>query len=113
MLRKTGLIDLAPKQCDVDEECCLAAELKSRPDLLAALRDAIPPTSTRSEDVNRRKVLRQLVKHPNEILDRNGCRQLGDAIFAFFCPENACVLTSNLKDHLPLTKAIGKTAEAP
>jgi len=44
---------------------------------------------------------------------RETCRDLGDAVFAFFCTNNAVVLTTNLRDHEPLAKAIGKKAEKP
>ena len=105
--------DLDPRLCDGDQECCLAAELKSKRDLLEALRGAIPQNSTRREDQKRRQALKQLLKHPKEVVSRETCRDLGDAIFAFFCPDNAVVLTTNLRDHDPLAKAIGKKAESP
>jgi hypothetical protein len=110
---KDGLLDLKPQQCERDQECCLAPELKSKPNLLEALRNAIPENSGRREDQKRRKALKQLIKHPKEIVDRETCRNLGDAIFAFFCPTNAVILTTNLRDHEPLAKSIGKRAEKP
>jgi hypothetical protein len=112
-LGKDGLFDLDPRFCDRDQECCLASELKSKPELLEALRSAISQNSTRREDQKRRQALKQLIKHPKEIVTRETCRDLGDAIFAFFCPNNAVVLTTNLRDHEPLAKAIGKKAEKP
>jgi hypothetical protein len=108
-----GLFDLDPRFCDKDQECCLASELKSKPELLEALRSAIPQNSSRREDQKRRRALKQLIKHPKEVVTRETCRDLGDAIFAFFCPRTAVVLTTNLRDHEPLAKAVGKTAEGP
>jgi len=64
-IAKDGLFDLKPQRCERDRECCLAEALKRRPDLLKALRDAIPETSTRNEDRQRRKVLKQLINTPN------------------------------------------------
>jgi hypothetical protein len=32
--------------------------------------------------------------------------------FCFFCPDDAVMLTTNLKDHKPLAEGIGKQAEA-
>jgi hypothetical protein len=87
--------------------------LKVRPDILRALRDAIPESSARDEDRNRRKVLKQLINTPKLPLTEQQCRWLGDAIFAFFCPEDAVILTTNIKDHKPLAEAIGKIAEQP
>jgi hypothetical protein len=110
---KDGLLDLKPQQCERDQECCLAPQLKAKPDLLEALRNSIPENSPRPEDQRRRKALKQLIKHPKEIVDRETCRNLGDAIFAFFCPPKAVILTTNLRDHEPLAKSIGKKAEKP
>lgn len=110
---KDGLLDLKPQQCDGDQECSLAAGLKSEPRLLEALRNSIPENSGRAEHQKRRRALKQLIKHPNERVDRDVCRDLGDAIFAFFCPRGAVVLTTNLRDHAPLAQSIGKKAEKP
>jgi hypothetical protein len=109
---KGGFLDLTPKECNGDQECCLAEQLKSQPAILEALRNAIPENSRR-EDQKRRHALRQLIKHPNVILDRETCRHLGDAIFAFFCPKTAVILTTNIRDHEPLAQSIGKSAEKP
>src|SRR5437016_715638 len=108
--KKSGFFDLTPKECSGDRHCCLWDELKldANRDLLRALRDAIPETSTRYEDRHRRKVLKQLINTPKIPLDRNECRWLGDAVFAFFCPQDAVILTTNVSDHQPLAKAIGK-----
>lgn len=110
---KDGLFDLKPQRCHQDRECALAGLLKARPDLLTALRNSISESSTRREDRERRKVLKQLVNTPKLPLGRDSCRALGDAIFAFFCPDDAVVLTTNMRDLDPLTKAVGKRAESP
>jgi hypothetical protein len=112
-LEKDGMIDVKPKLCEADQECCLGPRLKSKPQLLEALRNAIPADSNRREDQRRRNALRRLLVHPGQSVDRGMCRDLGDIIFAFFCPENAVVLTTNLKDHQPLAEALGKKAEKP
>jgi hypothetical protein len=110
---RDGFFDLSPQKCDRDRECCLAERLKARPDLLTALRDSIPSTSIREEDRSRRKALKQLINNPKRTLTEEQCRWLGDAIFAFFCPEDASILTTNLRDHKPLAEAVGKLAEQP
>ena len=112
-ISKDGLLDLKPTRCEPDRECSLAAQLKADRKTLESLRGAIPEDSGRREDQNRRKALKQLIKHPNIVLDQETCRSLGDAIFAFFCPARAVILTTNLRDHAPLAEAIGKKAESP
>lgn len=110
---RDGLLDLNPQKCDRDQECCLALELKSEPKLLEALRNTISKKSARREDQKRRQALKQLIKRPKEKVSRETCCDLGDAIFAFFCPKDAVVLTTNLRDHEPLAKSVGKKAEKP
>jgi hypothetical protein len=112
-LRKDGFFDLNPTECNETDECCLASALKAKPEVLEALRDAIPRSSARKEDTKRKHALKQLIKHPNEIFTREMCSDLGDAIFAFFCPMNAVILTTNLRDHESLAAAVGKSAESP
>lgn len=112
-LGREGLFDMEPKKCHKETDCSLASELKARPELLRALRDAIPETSIRAEDRRRRKALKRLINRPGDRLDRDSCRDLGDAIFAFFCPEDAVILTTNIRDHQPLAEAVGKTAVSP
>ncbi len=112
-LDESGLFEVEPTKCEPARECCLQRDLIARPDLLEALRDAIPVTSVRKEDIERRQVLRELIKNPKRPMTEGMCRRLGDAVFAFFCPETAIVLTTNIKDHLPLARAAGKSAETP
>lgn len=110
-----GFFDLMPKECSRDRHCCLWDELKLNKNqgLLIKMRDSIPETSERYEDKNRRKVLKHLINTPKIPLDRDQCRWLGDAVFAFFCPEDAVILTTNIRDHRPLAQAVGKRAEKP
>jgi hypothetical protein len=112
---KDGFFEMAPKECSGDRPCSLWGELTREPNrgLLVALRDSIPETSIRYEDRNRRRVLKQLINTPKIPLRREDCRWLGDAVFAFFCPQDAVILTTNVKDHRPLAKALGKRADAP
>ncbi len=113
---KDGFFDLMPMKCAGDRPCCLWHELKldANRDLLRALRDSIPENSTNYEHKNRRKVLKQLINTPKIPLGgRDQCCWLGDAVFAFFCPQDAEILTTNIRDHRPLARAIGKRAVKP
>jgi hypothetical protein len=107
-----GIFDLSPKQCERDRECCLAETLRENKDTLIKLRNAIPEDSTRKEDIERRKVLKQLI-NTKQTLTREQCCRLGDAIFAFYAPADADILTTNVRDHVPLAEAIGKSVEHP
>jgi len=111
--RKDGLLELNPTRCERDQGCSLGPSLKAKPKLLEALRNAIPENSGRREDQRRRKALKHLIKHPNDSVDRELCRDLGDAIFAFFCPANAVILTTNTRDLEPLAKSVGKEVAKP
>lgn len=112
---KGGLLDLMPKECSPDRPCCLwdILKLKTSRDRLIKLRGAIPETSDRYEDKQRRKVLKQLINNPKIPITREQCRWLGDAVFAFFCPDGAIILTTNIGDHQRLARSIGKRAEKP
>jgi len=113
--RRSGFFDLSPRYCSREVRCSLEKELRARQsrDILIALRDSIPESSSRTEDRNRRSVLKQLIHQPQKHLTEEECRWLGDASFAFFCPRDAVILTTNIRDHKPLAEAIGKQAEQP
>ena len=87
--------------------------LKKHQDTLIKMRNSIPENSVRYEDNNRRKALKHIINTPKIPLTREECRWLGDAVFAFFCPQDAVILTTNLRDHQTLAKAVGKKAEKP
>lgn len=108
-----GLIDLSPTKCQNNTQCSIQAELISRPADLQKMRDAIDKDSERSEDQKRLKILKDLIKRPKTPIADNGCRSLGDAIFAFFAPSDATILTTNPKDHRPLAESLGKKVETP
>lgn len=107
-----GLIDLGEVDCDPKKECCLATELRKHPEILKKMRAAIGKQDPKDENVKRAQVLRNLGR-PNQRLTSQQCRHLGDAIFVYFCPPDAVILTTNLKDLCPLAESIGKIAEAP
>lgn len=107
-----GELDIHPRDCMRDRECCLAHRLRKNIDALLKLREAIPP-SGRPEDTKRREALKKLAVHPTAVFDRKDCQALGDAYFAFFAPEDSEILTTNVKDHGPLAQSLGKSAVTP
>jgi hypothetical protein len=109
---KRGLLELEPKGCVTESECSLAAALKSSPEELRKMRDAIAD-SDKPENTRRAKVLRQLYRKPGLPLKDKECKNLGDAVFAFLAPSDAVILSTNIRDHALLANAIGKRAVTP
>jgi hypothetical protein len=107
------LIELGETKCRPAAECSLAAALKSNPEVLKALKDAVEAQPSKPENTKRAKALKELIRLPKQKLTDQQCRHLGDAIFAFFCPSDAVILTTNLKDIQPLAKAVNKEAVRP
>ena len=108
---KRGKIELTNKSCHVDPECCLADMLRSRPNALKKLLQATEDLETKESRLTA-KALRKVQKSRVVISDQD-CRDIGDAIFAFFAPDDAVILTTNIKDHKPLAEALNKIAETP
>lgn len=108
-----GLIELGETKCQPNDECCLAEALKENPEALKALRKAVEAQPVKPENTKRAQTLRELIRLPKEKLTARQCRQLGDAMFAFFCPHDAVILTTNMRDLGPLAEALGKKTQAP
>lgn len=100
------------KLCKVQLECHLASDLKSRPKDLEKMRDAVS-SSTKREHERCYKALNDLILNPHEPMTAEACRDLGDAVFAFFAPPGAVILTTNVKDHNLLAGVLGKSVEGP
>ncbi|MBZ5549968.1 MAG: hypothetical protein LAO22_18735 [Acidobacteriia bacterium] len=108
-----GLIEIGEIKCQPKDECPLAAALKADSETLKKLKAAIEGQPEKAENARRTKVLKDLIRLPKQKLTAQQCRHLGDAVFAFFCPPDAIILSTNTRDLLPLTEAIGKKAQAP
>jgi len=110
---RRGLLDLRPRKCQPLRECALADSLKAYPSKLRRMMEAIESQPDKPENRRRRRVLRQLVRKRKQPMTEKDCRDLGDAVFAFFAPDESVVLTTNVKDFEPLCGALGKKVEAP
>ena len=108
-----GLIELGETDCQPKDECHLAAELRRHSSTLEIMKATVDAQPPKNENVKRSQVLRDLVRVPNQKLTPKLCRHLGDAIFAYFCPVDATILTTNITDLRPLAEALGKKAETP
>jgi hypothetical protein len=107
-----GQIDLKPKECHSD--CCLARLMKEAPEKIEALREATESQQPSKAELNKRaKALRQLIRKPKSEVSNEVCRHLGDAIFAFFAPDDSVILTTNKADHEQLASALGKKVDTP
>jgi hypothetical protein len=105
---ETGMIFLPNTKCPKDHDCSYAPGLRVRKKELDILLQVIKG-STRAEDNRRRAALHTLKNTPKRIFDDSNCRSLGDAYFALHCPQDATILTSNVKDHKPLAESLGRT----
>jgi hypothetical protein len=108
-----GLIELGETKCQPKEECSLAMALKADVETLKKLRAVVEAQPEKPENTRRAKALKELIRVPKQKLTAQQCRYLGDAIFAFFCPLEANILTTNMKDLRPLAEALGKKAQSP
>lgn len=107
-----GLIEKGHLGCDHGGECCLAVELRKQRPALEKILEVLKTLPPKAENQRRIKILREFLRKKSRfVLEDKHCRGLGDVIFAVFCPDDAVVLTTNLKDHEPLTAALGKKAE--
>jgi hypothetical protein len=111
-LNQNGTLDDQPVGCPSDD-CCMRERFVRRSDDLKSILEAAQKMSDKAETMKRRQVLRQLVRHPNRTLSEKDCRNLGDAVFALQCPSDAVILTTNVVDHEPLAKAIGRSVIKP
>jgi hypothetical protein len=108
-----GLFDFNPTKCQPPEGCCLGPRFKRNLAAIKKLEDAIPPDGERSESTKRRQALRKMRRRPTEPVTEEMCRHLGDAIFGLQAPPGAVILTTNTRDHGPLARALGLSAERP
>jgi|SRR5579859_513462 len=113
LVEERGLIELGDVRCKPKRECSLAHALKGNSEALQKLRTALERQEDKLENVKRLRVLKDLIRVPKQLLDEQKCRHLGDAFFAFFCPTDAVILTTNIKDIAPLAGSLGKSAQKP
>lgn len=110
---RRGELHLDDKKCDPSPECCMADEFREDDDAVSSLMDAIEDLPKNRENARRYSVLEELHEDENIRVEDERCRQLGDAIFAFYCPSESTILTTNVKDHKALAEALGKSAVKP
>lgn len=107
------LIINKPVVCDKGPSCCLKEQLIESPEHLQSLKTAIETQPKKRENDKRSQVLRNLIRKPKDALTDNMCRDLGDAIFIFFAPPDAKILTTNKRDFEPMAIALNKEVDTP
>jgi hypothetical protein len=107
-----GLIEHNSYGCPSNIECSLAASLRANLPEVIVLANTVKEMPSSQEQKKRYHALHDIARSPRRQVTDKICRALGDAVFALFCPKDAVVLTTNLKDHRPLAQALGKDAES-
>jgi hypothetical protein len=113
ILEAKGRLEVQPCDCASQGECALKPVIGRRRRDLASIRNAIKKEASRPEVAKRIKVPRQLEKHFSSLMGSKECRVFGDAYFVLFCPSNAVILTTNLRDIDPMAIALGLMARRP
>jgi hypothetical protein len=109
-----NLLTVNSARCNQGSKCAMAEAMKQAPEQIEKLRRAIQAQPCSRENERRARVLKDIGRNPKRPLaDESACRALGDAAFAFLCPEDAVILTTNTRDHRPLASALGKTVASP
>jgi hypothetical protein len=108
---KDGQIDLEPTRCDPKPECSLAEGFRKQRREIESLIRILDGKSGQHRS-QRNALLRLLLSPPGRVR-HSDCRALGDSVFALLCPPDSVILTTNLKDHIPLAAAVGKKVEGP
>jgi hypothetical protein len=109
---KRRLIVIKRRPCSLEPNCALAKLFREKPRDVQALMVTVKAQGEGPEHQRRYQALRALSRTARP-LNHKQCRALGDAVFAFFAPADATILTTNLKDHQPLAEALGKSVVAP
>lgn len=108
-----NLIEMGHLGCDHRGECCMAPALLAQKGALGEVLKVLDRLPPKPENQRRIKILKEIVKGSKRLqLGDRECRGLGDIIFAMFCPGDAAILTTNVKDHTPLATVFRKQVES-
>ena len=99
-------------ECSEEHGCCVGRAMQKKPETLSRMRESIK-NSSKPENQKRSKVLREMIRKPKADITNQDCRNLGDAVFVFFAPDDSIILTTNVQDFKPLADALGKTVQRP
>jgi hypothetical protein len=105
-----GLLSCSPMGCG-NSECAMAPALRGNKVDLQTLREAVLKQPKKAENDKRSHALKELIK--DRQFTNKSCRDLGDAVFAFFAPSDSVILTTNVRGHQPLAEALKKRVDSP
>jgi hypothetical protein len=106
---QNGVIEIVSK---CKGACAVAKKLASRPKELKKLVNLLKD-SAKSENKHRYKALHDLARKPKVSVDKNTCRNFGDAVIVILAPHDSEIVTTNEEDFRPLADALGKSIKVP
>jgi hypothetical protein len=89
----------------------LGDELAKEPVQLERLRNETDKID--NAEHRRRSQAMSDIRRKGPPVSQKQCRDLGDAVFAFFAPPESTILTTNLRDLRPLAETLGKACKSP
>ena len=107
---KRGQLDIRANKCSGIDMCSVQKRMVAKLEDVETLRNAVLACPPKPENERRAKALKEISRKPKNPITEKHCRALGDAVFAFCAPSDAVILTSNIIDHEPLAKSLGKVA---
>lgn len=110
---RKGLFTLSHKKCEHYHECSMALMFRTDPAAVATLLRVLAHAPQQYGDSRRLQVIKKLLKRGKTSLTSDDCRGLGDVVFAFLCPKDAVILTTNIRDHEPLARSLKKQVVSP
>jgi hypothetical protein len=99
--------------CPRNADCDVFKVLSRMRDDVYRLMEVVKAQPQKPENTKRYQALRHIHRTPNRAYSDSLCRGLGDAVFSLMAPRDCVILTTNIKDHGPLAKAVGKVAVEP
>jgi len=106
-----GSIRLGSRRQPGVTNCGLDAHLQAFRQQIQALCIVVRAQIKTPENTRRLEAL-NCVRKGQPLTDHH-CRALGDAVFAICAPPGFLILTTNVRDHEPLARALGKVVAGP
>jgi hypothetical protein len=104
-----GLLRINSRTCR--GRCAVADRLRAAGGLAEVI-EALKKDE-KNESRHRRAALKQIYKKPNAPVFHKQCKRFGDAVFVILAPLGAAILTTNVRDFLPMASALGKEVVHP